>query len=181
MRAEPAKHQRTRTRTLNAIVFGATSTIIATALALAFLSADAVVAAETPKAAPAAKPTEKKTAPAKPEPISLADYLTGLSKAVDQAAFAKKHAGATVTWTGYLRTINKNISPDGTFYQLILRSTIGEEKGTPDGLFLAVFSGADEKRLVALEKDQKVTVSGTLEVDQNPALPRLVDAKLSGS
>jgi len=154
-------------------------------VAIAFFTADTVSAAETPKAPPSAKPTEVKAAPAKPQPISLADYFAGVSKpgisADEQAAFVKKHAGASVTWAGYVRSINKNMSPDGAYYQLVLKAKLAEEKGVPLELFVAQLADAKEKEVLALQKDQKVTVSGTLKVGKNAALPTVAGAKLSGS
>jgi hypothetical protein len=154
-------------------------------LTIVSLGGESVAAEEKPKAEPTAKAAQEKAAPAKPKPISLDDYLTGVSKpgisASDQAAFAKQHAGADVTWTGYVRTVNKNLSPDGTLYMLILKARLADEEGKPGGFFFARFTGAAEKQLLALESEQKVTVSGTLEVGQNPAIPILADAKISGS
>lgn len=160
---------------------------VAVALAIVLFAASSTIAKETPKGAPTAK-QEKEEAPTpkpEPKPISLDDYLDGILKPGttpdDQMAFAKKHSGANVTWTGYVRTVNKNLSPDGAFYQLILQSNVPEEGGFPRALFVAQMSGADEKKLLALGKDQKVTVSGILQPENNPVLPTLAKAKLSGS
>lgn len=182
MKAQSRDHQPTPTRM--AIAFAsATGLAAVAALAIVSLVARPVAAAETSNAKPTAKASEDKAAPAKPKTISLEKYMAGVSgkSAGEQAAFAKAHTGATVTWTGYVRTINKNLSPDGAFYQLILMSRLPEEGGAPVQLFLAQFAGAAEKQLLALQKEQKVTVSGTLKADQNPGLPTLADAKLMGS
>lgn len=165
-------------RTKRAFRFASVIALITVAATV--LDGHPAVAAETPKA-PSAKAVAT-AVPAKPAPISLEDYFAGVSKpgtsAGDQASFAKKHAGASVTWTGYVRAVNKNLSPDGTIYKLILKSKPTDE--APLGLFVVQLAGADEKQLLALEKDQKVTVSGTLEVT-NPAIPEITDAKLSDS
>lgn len=183
MNTQNAVNQPTPTGTSQAIAFAVATPLVAVAaLAIVSLAAHSAVAAETPKTKPTAKAAEEE-APAKPKPISLEEYTAGVSgkPASEQAAFAKKHAGATVTWTGYVRAINKNLSPDGAFYQLILMSRLPEEGGAPVHLFLAQFADDAEKQLLALQKQQKVTVSGTLVADQNPGIPTLAHAKLSGS
>jgi hypothetical protein len=178
--AQVAK-DRFRIRTKDAVRF--VSVMVTFAVATTWLVRPPAGAAETPKAQSSPK-AEEKAAPAKPAPISVEDYFAAVLKpgisAADQASFAKKHAGADVTWTGYVRTLNKNLSPDGVTYQIILKTKPTEEGGAPIGLFIAQLPGADEKQLLALQKDQKVTVSGTLEVG-NPALPSVAKAKLSGS
>jgi hypothetical protein len=165
-------------------VFRFASVMAAIIVGAIALDGQPTVAARTPKAQSSPKAEEK--AAAKPGPISVEDYFAGISKPGmspgDQASFAKKHVGVSVTWTGYVRTVSKNLSPDGAFYQLILKAKPAEESGAPIQLFIAQLApGADEKQVTALGKDQKVTVSGTLEVGKNPALPIVADAKLSGS
>jgi len=184
VRSQTAKDQPAVSRAPKAVAFASAMPMIAVAV-LAIALANSAFAAETPKAAPTAKTAAEKAAPAKPQSISVDDYFAGVLKpgisASEQAAFAKKHAGANVTWTGYLRTVSKNLSPDGTLYTVILKQKVADEAGKPNGLFVARFTSAAEKELTAMQKDQKVTVTGTLTVGQNPGLPTVDDAKLSGS
>lgn len=185
VKAQIAMNRTARTRTQKVIWLVAAITMLAGGAVIAPLAANRVVAAETPKAEPTAKPAEAQAAPAKPAPISLEDYLAGVSKpglsASDQAAFAKKHAGTSVTWTGYVHTVSKNVSPNKTSYYLILKAKPAAEAGAPPSLFVAEFSDTDEEKLFALQADQKVTVSGTVEVGANPAIPSLGSAQFSGS
>jgi hypothetical protein len=131
-------------------------------------------------ATPGTPPADEATEAPAGATVSLDDYLAGVAKAgstdAERKEFAEKHDGKKVTWTGYVRAVSRNKSTDGDTFLVILKSKPAAEP--PPGLFLASFDVANEKSLVALTPDQKVTVSGTLSTKQNPAVPLVTRATL---
>jgi hypothetical protein len=107
-------------------------------------------------------------------------YFAGLAKAGESAGerkkFADKYEGRKVSWTGYVRAVSRNKSPDGDTFLLIVKTALAAE--SPQRGFLAWFGTADEEALTALQENQKVTVSGTLSVQRDPAIPDVKEAKI---
>jgi hypothetical protein len=138
-------------------------------------------AADTPSPQPTVEPTAAKPAgTAEEATISFDDYLAGVAKAgltdAQRQELAGKYDGRKVTWTGYMRAVSKNKSPDGDSFVLIVKSKpVGEP---PPAAFVAWLGLENETVLSALQENQKVTVSGTLFLQQNPMTPQLKDATL---
>jgi hypothetical protein len=144
---------------------------------LAVTERPAARAEATPPSTPAAaEPTE---APAGGT-VSLEDYFETIGKKdltdAQRKEAALKHEGKKVTWTGYVRAVSRNKSRGGDTFLVILRSAPAADP--PPKVFIASFAAAQEKEAVALKADQKVTVSGTLSVKQNPDAPVLQGAVL---
>ena len=115
------------------------------------------------------------------DPVTFQEYLLGIKNQnltdIQRDEFIKSHNQRRVKWEGYVLDVSEASVSTGEVCVSLAPEDIRSRRFFGN-FALAFFRGGPRRELLALEKGQRVQVSGVLEAGKMPHTPVLADAQL---